>query len=214
MLTLTLSLSHRGRGRGNPRKEAQQIQQPEKRVSPSLARREPEGEGALRLAVKGKVSRRPQTAMARRFRRNQTDAEGLVWSMLRSKQVDGLKFRRQEAIGPYIVDFVSFEKSLIIEIDGGQHGESRGRRQDEARSMWLRQQGYQVLRFWNNDVLLSREAVAETIRAALELGNAPSPQPSPIKGEGAKTKRYRKNSEWTRGCSPSPGGRELEGGGT
>jgi very-short-patch-repair endonuclease len=69
--------------------------------------------------VKGKVSRRPQTAMAHRFRRNQTDAEGLVWSMLRSKQVDGLKFRRQEAIGPYIVDFVSFEKSLIIEIDGG-----------------------------------------------------------------------------------------------
>lgn len=167
----------------NPGKEVQQTQQPEKRVSPSLARR---GEGALRLAVKGKVSRRPQTAMARRFRRNQTDAEGLVWSMLRSKQVDGLKFRRQEAISPYIVDFVSFEKSLIIEIDGGQHGESRGRRQDEARSMWLRQQGYQVLRFWNNDVLLSREAVAETIRAALGLGNAPSPQTLSHQGRGSK----------------------------
>ena len=103
----------------------------------------------------------------------------------------GFKFRRQEAIGPYIVDFVSFESKLIIEVDGGQHAGIKARAQDETRSMWLSGRGYQVLRFWNNDVLLSREAVAESIRAVLERDNAPSPQPSPVKGEGAEAQTYR-----------------------
>ncbi len=90
--------------------------------------------------------------------------------------MSGFKFRRQEPIGPYVVDFVSFEKKLIIEIDGGQHAEIQVRTRDEARSMWLRRQGYEVLRFWNHDVLGNREAVAESIRLALESGHvSPSP---------------------------------------
>jgi len=150
-----------------------------------------------------------------------------MWSILRSKQIEGFKFRRQEAIGPYIVDFVSFAKNLVIEIDGGQHGERKGQRQDKIRSAWLTQQGYEVMRFWNNDVLLNREAVAETIRAALGHGNSPSPQPSPIKGEGSLVRRRgsvactkddvadRLSAEKAGGArSPSPGRRESEGGGT
>jgi very-short-patch-repair endonuclease len=89
--------------------------------------------------------------------------------------MSGFKFRRQEPIGPYIVDFVSFEKMLIIEIDGGQHAEIQARTRDAARTMWLRGRGYEVLRFWNNDVLADREAVAESIRVALERGDSPSP---------------------------------------
>ena len=94
---------------------------------------------------------------------------------MRRKQISGFKFRRQEPIGPYVVDFVSFEKKLIIEIDGGQHAEMQARARDEERSTWLRGEGYEVLRFWNNDVLVNREAVAESIRLALEREDAPSP---------------------------------------
>ena len=97
--------------------------------------------------------------------------------------MSGFKFRRQEPIGPYVVDFVSFEKMLIIEIDGGQHAEIQVRTRDEARSMWLRGQGYEVLRFWNNDVLADREAVAGIIGVALGRRDPPSPSSSPIRGE-------------------------------
>ena len=129
------------------------------------------------------MSRRPQTALARQFRRKQTDAEQALWAILRRKQISGFKFRRQESIGPYIVDFVSFGKRLIIEIDGGQHNEIGARSRDEARSVFLRSRGYEVMRFWNNDVLANREAVAETIRAALVCEDTPSPSSSPVKGE-------------------------------
>ncbi len=121
------------------------------------------------------MSRQPQTTLARQLRHRQTDAEKALWAILRGKQMSGFKFRRQEPIGPYVVDFVSFEKRLIIEIDGGQHAETEARARDEERSMWLKRQGYEVLRFWNNDVLGNREAVAERIRLALECRDAPSP---------------------------------------
>jgi len=121
--------------------------------------------------------------LARQFRREQTDAEKAIWAILRRKQISGFKFRRQEPIGPYIVDFVSFQKRLIIEIDGGQHGEIQEHMRDEARSAFLRSRGYKVMRFWNNDVLANREAVAESIRAAVERDDAPSPSSSPVKGE-------------------------------
>ena len=89
--------------------------------------------------------------------------------------MSGFKFKRQQSIGPYIVDFVSFEKRLVIEIDGGQHNEIQARARDDSRSLWLRERGYEVLRFWNNDVLVNGEAVAETIRAALVREETPSP---------------------------------------
>jgi very-short-patch-repair endonuclease len=99
--------------------------------------------------------------LARSLRKRPTDAEKLLWRHLRSKQVYGLKFRRQEAIGRYIVDFVCFEKRLIIELDGGQHAEQQI--QDQERDSWFREQGFRTLRFWNNEVLGNIEGVLETI---------------------------------------------------
>jgi very-short-patch-repair endonuclease len=81
------------------------------------------------------------------------------------RQLDGYKFRRQQPLGSYIVDFVCFEKSLIVELDGGQHGERVG--YDNVRSRWLEAHGYRVRRFWNHDVFQHIEAVKQVIRDAL-----------------------------------------------
>jgi very-short-patch-repair endonuclease len=86
---------------------------------------------------------------------------------LRDKQIDGVKFRRQQPIENYVVDFVSFEKRLIIEIDGGQHDEAENKKRDEQRTAWLEKDGYRVIRFWNNDVLLNIEGVLTKIKEAL-----------------------------------------------
>jgi very-short-patch-repair endonuclease len=100
------------------------------------------------------------TKLAKKLRRGQTDAESLLWKHLRTKQMEGVKFRRQEPIGRFIVDFVSFEKKVIVEVDGGQHSEEA----DKEREQWLRSQGFKVLRFWNNEVLENTEGVLEVIR--------------------------------------------------
>jgi len=78
-----------------------------------------------------------------------------------------VKFRRQQPIGQYIVDFVSFERKLVIEIDGGQHSGEGIKNQDKQRTTWLKKGGYQVLRFWNNEVLTNIKGVLERIREAL-----------------------------------------------
>lgn len=85
--------------------------------------------------------------------------------MLRLENL-GVKFRRQAAIGRYIVDFVCFEKKLIIEVDGGQHAESES---DAVRDQWLKEQGFMVLRFWDNDVLGNRDAVVQKVVECLSL---------------------------------------------
>ncbi len=118
--------------------------------------------------------RREETTLARGLRKRQTDAERALWNKLRSKQIEGVKFRRQQPIGPYIVDFVSLERKLIIEIDGGQHNERKVREKDQEREEWLKEKGYQTLRFWNNDVLTNIEGVLERIKENLE-GKTPSP---------------------------------------
>ncbi len=118
--------------------------------------------------------RREETTLARGLRKRQTDAERALWSELRNKQIEGVKFRRQQPIGPYIVDFVSLERKLIIEIDGGQHNERKVREEDQEREEWLKEKGYQTLRFWNNDVLTNIEGVLERIKENLE-GKTPSP---------------------------------------
>jgi len=104
----------------------------------------------------------------RKLRRNQTDAEERLWMNIRDRQLNGIKFRRQQPIGNYIVDFVSFEKKLIIEIDGGQHNYSQIINQDELRTDWLIKDGYQVIRFWNNEVLENLEGVLLKIKETLE----------------------------------------------
>lgn len=118
------------------------------------------------------------TPLAKNLRRNMTDAERKLWSRLRAGQA-GVKFRRQQPIGPYIVDFVCLDRRLIVELDGGQHADAVEK--DTARTQWLESQGFTVLRFWNNDIMSNIEGVWERIMQAL----SPSPQPSPIEGEGA-----------------------------
>jgi very-short-patch-repair endonuclease len=114
------------------------------------------------------VAKPQQPSTARQLRNNQTEAEKILWSKLRDKQIDGVKFRRQQPIENYVVDFVSFEKRLIIEIDGGQHDEAEIKKKDEQRTAWLEKDGYRVIRFWNNDVLMNIEGVLIKIKEALD----------------------------------------------
>lgn len=109
---------------------------------------------------------------ARELRRNSTDAERVLWNILRRRQVSGLRFRRQAPIGPYIVDFVCLENRLVIEVDGGQHGERLG--YDAGRTAWLEDEGYRVIRFWNNQVLEEMEAVKDKIWMEVEGSSPPS----------------------------------------
>ena len=103
---------------------------------------------------------------ARRLRTEATDAERALWARLRRRQVLGYKFRRQQVLGRYIVDFVCLEKQLVVEVDGSQHLEQQC--SDEDRTQWLESQGYQVLRFWNNEVLDETGSVVEKIAEQLE----------------------------------------------
>ena len=126
-----------------------------------------------------------QKSKAQLLRKNQTDAERQLWRYLRNKQLAGFKFRRQHKIGVYIVDFVCPEKSLIVELDGGQHLEQFA--YDLKRTGYLQLEGYQVIRFWNNEVINELEMVLEEIIRKLE--GLPSPRPSPRRGEGENQKR-------------------------
>jgi very-short-patch-repair endonuclease len=128
-------------------------------------------------------------ARARELRNNPTDAERLLWSHLRFWQLDGYKFRRQQPLGSYIVDFVCLEKRLVVEVDGGQHSQAV----DAERDNWLRDQGFVLLRFWNNEVLKNIDGVREVILR--NLLNTPYLNPSPQGG--------RKNSRKIRGKTSS-----------
>jgi very-short-patch-repair endonuclease len=110
----------------------------------------------------------PAAKLARVLRRNQTDAEKNLWSRLRNSRLDGAKFRRQQPIGNYIVDFISFEKKLIVEVDGGQHNDSPKRADDIQRTIYLESRGYRVIRFWNSDVLENIDGVLSRIEESLE----------------------------------------------
>jgi very-short-patch-repair endonuclease len=122
---------------------------------------------------------------AKALRANMTEAERRLWYFLRAHRFQGMKFKRQAPIGRYIVDFVSFQRSLVVEVDGGQRAESED---DFRRTRWLESQGFRILRFWNNEVLSNTGGVLDTIMAAsanlspgTPLRGAP---PSPTRGEG------------------------------
>ncbi len=100
-------------------------------------------------------------SFASQLRTNSTDAEKRLWQALRNRQLAGYKFRRQFSIPPYIADFVCLEQRLVIELDGGQHADAIT--YDATRTVFLEQQGFRVLRFWNNDVLGNAEGVLEEI---------------------------------------------------
>jgi very-short-patch-repair endonuclease len=117
---------------------------------------------------------------AKLLRGKMTDAEWKLWFHLRAHRLKGHKFKRQQPIGPYIVDFVCFENRLIVELDGGQHA---GCNKDLNRDAWLRLNDFRVLRFWNNDVLQKTDQVLETILMAIE--GSPSPNsPLPLGERG------------------------------
>jgi very-short-patch-repair endonuclease len=109
------------------------------------------------------VKRRLRT-FAKAMHREPTDAEAKMWRLLRDRRLAAFKFRRQVPLESYILDFVSFEKRLVIEIDGSQHATSST---DQARDQFLIAQGFEIARYWNNDVLQQSTAVLEDIFARL-----------------------------------------------
>src|SRR5208282_3327351 len=121
-----------------------------------------------------------KTSSARQLRKNSTLAERKLWRYLRSRSIGGFKFVRQEPIGPYVVDFVCRGKRLVVEVDGGQHADSK---RDAVRDRWLVDHRYRVLRFWHNEVLGNIEGVWDTIFAAASAVAPPHPIPLPASGE-------------------------------
>ena len=99
------------------------------------------------------------------MRSEPTEAERLLWAMLRANAMGGVRFRRQHPLGPYIVDFACLERRLVVEVDGGGHGGEYDRLRDE----WLSSQGFRVLRVWNNEALGNIEGVLSAIRRELGL---------------------------------------------
>ena len=117
-----------------------------------------------------------QKIRAKQLRKNSTAAERSLWRVLRSRQLAGHKFRREQPLGGFIVDFVCFEKRLVVEVDGGQHQEQKQAADDVERSAWLERQGFRVLRFWDDEVLKQIEDVKDAIWRALVESNVPSPK--------------------------------------
>ena len=131
-------------------------------------RRRPKADSDRRMVLKRKA--------ARALRESATEHERRLWAMLRRKQMVFLRFRRQQPIGPYVVDFFCPSAKLIVELDGGQHGEARVVIYDEARTQWLEAQGYRVLRFWNWVFQQHPEAVVESIWRAIVESGTPLPE--------------------------------------
>ena len=130
-----------------------------------------------------KIAAVGSNSRARHLRKNMTEAEKKLWTLLSRRNLAGVRFRRQVPFGPYIVDFASHEAKLIIELDGGQHAIQSSA--DAKRSEFLNLQGYRVLRFWNNDVIGNLEGVHRTIIENQEsILSHPNPSPAVEKGDG------------------------------
>jgi very-short-patch-repair endonuclease len=132
------------------------------------------------------------TARSRELRHNATEPEKRLWQALGARKVAGIRFNRQFPIGSFICDFVSRSAKLVIEVDGDTHAHATG--YDMARTRFLEQEGYRVLRFWNSEVMENLEGVVTRIRQ--ELVDRPSPSPS-RKREGSmwgETVRWPKKS--------------------
>lgn len=122
---------------------------------------------------------------ARAMRAQPTDAEKRLWLYLRGGLLGGWRFRRQHPLPPYILDFACLELCVAIEVDGGQHA---GSDYDQSRDAFLRERGWRVLRFWNNEVLANSEGVAASVLEALGgprvQESIPHPDPPPLGGGG------------------------------
>jgi very-short-patch-repair endonuclease len=124
-------------------------------------------------------------SLARRLRHEGTETEKALWRHLRNRKLAGLKFRRQQSFGPYVLDFYCAEKKLSVEIDGGQHDEPDQRKHDEQREAFLKRNGIRTVRFWNSQLRENMDGVLWRIRSETGVGDAPSPQSSPSRGEEA-----------------------------
>lgn len=131
------------------------------RVRPPSPARGEGKTGAGASSVSPMMRRRAQA-----LRLRLTDAERKLWYALRDRRFAGFKFRRQVPVGPFIADFVCFEERLVVEVDGGQHADST---QDQRRDRWLAENGFRVLRFWNNEVLRNVEGVMTVLAQALKV---------------------------------------------
>ena len=100
-----------------------------------------------------------KTILARNLRKNATIQERRLWNLLKNRQFHNLKFKRQQPIGDYIVDFICKEAKIIIGIDGGQHNEPENIEYDKTRTEYLNNLGYKVIRFWNNEIYENIEGV-------------------------------------------------------
>ncbi|MBS0193605.1 MAG: DUF559 domain-containing protein [Proteobacteria bacterium] len=112
-------------------------------------------------------------AFIHKLRHEATDAEQLVWFLLRDRRLDGAKFRRQHAIGPYVLDFYCHQARLAVELDGGQHGDPGQIERDQQRNAFVASKGIRTLRFWNDDVLLRTEDVLAEIWRAVQAEESP-----------------------------------------
>ena len=128
----------------------------------------------------------PKRSFAKQLRRNMTVVETKLWQQLRAKRFEDFKFRRQVPVGPYIVDFICFEKRLIIELDGSQH---EGSTYDVKRDAWLRSQEFRVLRFWNNAINSALEGTLLAIHDALQLPSPASQRRGCLSREGRDSKK-------------------------
>ena len=143
------------------------------------------------------------TRLTRHLRRNMTDVERLLWLRLRDRQIKGYKFRRQHPFREYVLDFACLEAKVVIELDGSQHFDAQSH--DVARTSKLEAAGFQVLRFWNNEVLSNIDGVLEIIwRALPEEIRTPPSQPSPLQGEGENAFQAATNVAQLEVATPSP----------
>jgi len=123
---------------------------------------------------------------ARQLRRDQTDAEQVLWARLRDRHLCGAKFRREHPIGPFVADFCCPQQKLVVELDGGQHAVAIAA--DQKRSRFIEEQGYRVLRFWNHDVLGNTDGVLEQIAESLSDPHV-HPHPYPLPGRARVKKK-------------------------
>ncbi|MEX2171680.1 MAG: DUF559 domain-containing protein [Pirellulales bacterium] len=133
-----------------------------------------------------------QRDFARDLRNRMTEAEKRLWRLLRAQQLEGHKFRRQAAIGPYFVDFVCFSHQLLVELDGPQHANSQATKHDAQRTAWLASRGFRVIRFWNHQLDEDIHGVMEAIRRALgEATSSLLQPPSPaLPAEGREPEGF------------------------
>jgi very-short-patch-repair endonuclease len=116
---------------------------------------------------------------AKKLRANTTRHERILWRALKELPVEGTHFRRQAPIGPYVVDFLCPAKHLIVELDGGHHNEDETAKRDHTRQLWLEQEGYRVVRFWNSGIATELTAVLE--RIYVELHGSREAELAPLK---------------------------------